>query len=140
MALVFADTVYWVARINPLDKHHHEAGHAFGRLTNPVLVTTDSVFGEVLALLSGKRTLRPGAVSLFRSVDSNPNVHLVRQHAGLFDRALERYRLQQDATASLVDCLSMEVMDDFGISEVLTADGDFEEAGYTRLMRNPNEL
>ena len=43
-------------------------------------------------------------------------------------------------TYSLVDCISMVVMDELDITEVLTADRDFELEGYTRLMRNPREL
>ena len=33
----------------------------------------------------------------------------------------------------------MEVMDALGITEVLTADRDFELEGFSRLMRNPRE-
>lgn len=54
--------------------------------------------------------------------------------------ALARYESRADSAYSLVDCISMEVMDDFDITEVLTADHDFELEGYTRLMRNPREL
>ena len=41
---------------------------------------------------------------------------------------------------SLGDCISMVVMDELDITEVLTADRDFELEGYARLMRNPREL
>lgn len=139
MNLVFADTVFWVARINPNDKHHQEAESAQSKVGTSLIVTTDSVFGEVFALLSGRHAIRMGAISLFRSLDSSPNVRLVRQHVGLFNRAMDRYERQGSESSSLVDCISMVVMDDYGITEVLTADADFEKAGYKRLMQNPGE-
>ena len=140
MTLIFADTVYWVARVNPNDKHFSEAQRAYAELTNPIVVTTDSVFAEVLALLSEKKSIRSGAIELYRSLERNPNIVLVRQHSGLFNRAVDRYANQVEETASLVDCMSMEVMDDYEINQVLTADKDFELAGYSRLMRNPSEI
>ena len=139
MRYVFADTVYWIALANPNDKHNAEAKLAESKLGDAAVVTTDSVFGEVLASLSEKQEIRKGALLLLRSALVHPNMEVVHQHAGLFNRAIERYERQGDRTASLVDCISMEVMDDYKITEVLTADRDFERAGYTRLMHNPNE-
>ena len=40
---------------------------------------------------------------------------------------------------SVYDDAVFPVNDDLGITEVLTADRDFELEGYTRLMRNPRE-
>ena len=139
MKYVFADSVYWFALINQRDEHNAEAKRAERELGNVTVVTTDSVFGEVLALLSRRRDLRAGALQLLRNARNHPNMEIVHQHAGLFNRAIERYERQGDRTASLVDCISMEVMDDYRIMEVLTADRDFERAGYIRLMRHPNE-
>ena len=139
MKYVFADSVYWFALINQQDEHNAEAKRAERELGNVTVVTTDSVFGEVLALLSRRRDLRAGALQLLRDARNHPNMEIVHQHAGLFNRAIERYERQGDRTASLVDCISMEVMDDYKIMEVLTADRDFERAGYIRLMRHPNE-
>ena len=124
---------------HPNDTHHLEALRVTQETRGAFFVTTDSVFGEVLALLSRNAAARESALRLFHDALSNENIDVVRQHAGLFNRAVERYAEQDDRTASLVDCISMEVMDDYGIQEVLTADRDFERAGYTRLMRNPSE-
>ena len=139
MRYVFADTVYWIALANPNDKHNAEAKRAESELGDATIVTTDGVFGEVLASLSEKLQLREGALQLFYSALDHPNMEVVRQHAGLFNRAIERYANQEDRTASLIDCISMEVMDDYKITDVLTTDTDFQRAGYARLMRNPNE-
>lgn len=70
---------------------------------------------------------------------ANRNVTVVRVNPAIFARGLARYESMPDSTASLVDCISMEVMDALGITEVLTADRDFELEGFSRLMRNPRE-
>ena len=47
MKRVFADTIYWIALINPRDQWHDkavEAGKSLGKVT---LVTTDNVLEEV---------------------------------------------------------------------------------------------
>jgi hypothetical protein len=44
MSRVFADTVYWVARINPRDQWHA----AYQAVSGQALVTTDEVLDEVL--------------------------------------------------------------------------------------------
>ena len=139
MKYVFGDTVYWLGLINPKDDHHAEALRAERELEGVAIVTTDSVLGEVLASLSRRHDLRAGVLKLLRDARNHPNMEIVHQHVGLFNRAIERYERQGDRTASLVDCISMEVMDDYGITEVLTADRDFEREGYIRLMRNPSE-
>ena len=102
-------------------------------------MTTDSVFAEVLAHLRYTQRLRVAAVRLVQTSIRNPNIIVVRQDARLFNRAVVRYAMRLDKTYSLVDCISMEVMDDYAITDILTADRDFEREGYTRLMRNPNE-
>ena len=139
MKHVFADSVYWIGLADPHDQHHQEALRAEEELDNAIIVTTDSVFEEVFASLRGKHELRSAAINLLNEIRDHPNVEFVHQHVGLFNRAVARYGDRLDKTYSLVDCISMEVMDDYAITDVLTADRDFEREGYTRLMHNPNE-
>lgn len=140
MRRVFADTVFLVGKVNRDDPHHRSALAAEAVLGGAEIVTTDAVFTEVLALLRRTPSLRAAAVKLVRDLSTDPGVRVVRLDQRLFERGLARYEGRADSAYSLVDCISMEVMDDFEITEVLTADHDFELEGYTRLMRNPREL
>ena len=141
MAGVFADTVFLFGKVNPRDTHHRNALEAEAALGDRELVTTDAVFAELLALASKRGPeVRRGAAQLIHEMFANRNVTVVRVNPAIFARGLARYESMPDSTASLVDCISMEVMDDLGITEVLTADRDFEREGFTRLMRNPREL
>lgn len=139
MRRVFADTVFLVGKANRDDPHHRTALAAEAALGDAEIVTTDVVFTEVFALLRKTPTLRAAAAKLIRELSADPGVRVVRLNQHLFERGLARYESRPDSAYSLVDCISMVVMDELDITEVLTADRDFELEGYTRLMRNPHE-
>ena len=139
MKRVFADTVFLFGKVNPEDTHHDTALAAEAELVDAQIVTTDVVLTELLAMSRNDPTLRVAAVKLVREMLNKRNVIIVRLDADLFERGLVRYERQRDSAYSLVDCISMEVMKKLNIQEVLTADRDFQHAGFTRLMRNPRE-
>lgn len=139
MKRVFADTVFLFGKVNPQDTHHDTALAAEAALGDVEIVTTDAVFTELLALSRKTPDLRAAAAALVRAMLDGRNVTVVRVNPELFERGLARYEHHQTTKYSLVDCISMVVMDSFGIKEVLTADRDFELEGYTRLIRNPRE-
>jgi hypothetical protein len=53
MKAVFADALYWIARVKPNDPWQDAARRARDALGNVVLVTTDEVLTEFLAALRG---------------------------------------------------------------------------------------
>jgi len=53
----------------------------------------------------------------------------------LFDRALELYHQHADKEWTLTDCSSVLVMHERGLTDVLTADRHFEQAGFTVLLK-----
>ena len=48
MRLLFADTFYWAALLNPRDDWHNRVREYSNNLTQTVLVTTDEVLTELL--------------------------------------------------------------------------------------------
>jgi predicted nucleic acid-binding protein len=52
----------------------------------------------------------------------------------MFARAFELYRSHLDKSWGLIDCVSFIVMRDFGLTEFLTADKHFEQAGFSALL------
>ena len=139
MRQVFADSVFLIGKLDARDPHHDSALAVEATLGDAQIVTTDIVLSEVLAFVRGKQRLRAHAVRLVRALIEDPNVVVINLNADLFERGLNRYARRPRSAYSLVDCISMEVMDDLGITEVLTADRDFELEGFSRLMRNPRE-
>jgi predicted nucleic acid-binding protein len=130
MNRLFADTVYWVARINPRDQWH-AVYQAVGRTK---LVTTDEVLDEVLAHLSGfGPTMRLRTAAIIRQILIHPDVEVVPQSRQSFLDALALYEARLDKDYSLTDCASMITMRARGITEVLTRDAHFAQEGFTLL-------
>ena len=57
-----------------------------------------------------------------------------QSHESFFD-GLARYERRLDKDYSLQDCTSMNVMEAEGITEILTSDHNFEQEGFTILMK-----
>jgi len=136
MRTVFADSLYWIAVTRPKDPWGDAANRAKTQLGSVLLVTTDEVLAEFLAALcSGGPAIRRQAVKLVRAILSAPNVRVLPQTREGFLEGLKRYERRDDKEYSLVDCVSMNVMESRKIQEVLTNDHHFEQEGFTVLVR-----
>jgi hypothetical protein len=51
-----------------------------------------------------------------------------------FKSALERYRSRANKTWGLTDCMSFLIMEQKGITEALSGDRDFQQAGFNALL------
>ncbi len=132
MKPVFADTYYFLALVNP-----HDAGHAaaVAYSQQPYLrcITTTWVLVEVADALASPET-RQVAAQLIERILADPAIEVVPASQALFDRGLELYESRADKRWSLTDCISMTVMQERGLTEALTGDRDFEQAGYRALL------
>ena len=137
MPSVFADTSFWAGRNFPNDQWHRAALEAERRLGRPhQLVTTQEVLTEFLAYVSVNANMRREGVALMEDIHSDPNITVIEQTPETFAKGFELYRNRMDKGYSLVDCISMNTMDEHGITQVLTSDHHFEQEGrYVALMR-----
>jgi predicted nucleic acid-binding protein len=136
MKKVFADADYWVAMLNPQEQLHTRAKAASARMANARLVTSEMVLTELLAFYSEKGgRLRDGAVTLIERMRQNPNVTVVLQTSAQFQEALAIYRQYHDKEWSLTDCASILIMREESITEALSHDQHFEQAGFHALLR-----
>jgi len=107
MTEVFADTSYWIAKINPHDQWHQDAIQAEYRIGIVQLVTTESVFVEVLNYFSSyHRLIRKAATDAVQRAIDNPQVQFVRQRQQDFSNGIDLYASREDKDYSLTDCLS----------------------------------
>jgi predicted nucleic acid-binding protein len=129
---VFADTVYYLALLNPSDGAHGWAVAATeGRGAR--LVTTAYVLTEVADALSAPGD-RPRFLALHDALMGAPGVTIVPASEGLFGRGVALYRARPDKSWSLTDCISFVVMADVGATEALTGDRHFRQAGFLALL------
>lgn len=135
MKLVFADTVYWVALINPNDQWHGPALSAEALLHDVRLVTTDVILIEVLNFFAehGKEA-RLRALSATEEILANPDTEVARHTHESFLAGLRFYKARADKGYSLTDCVSMNTMRERNITEVLTHDEHFAQEGFALLF------
>ena len=125
---VFVDTSFVLALVNERDQYHNQAQKLSFKFEQSLLVTTVAVLLEIgNAMASGFRREANALISLLRN--SN-RVDVVELDARLLEKALQLYEKYDDETWGLVDCISFVVMQERGLTNVLTFDGDFSAAGF----------
>ena len=132
---VFLDTGHIWAIMNPNDPCHAVANVWARRIgaERRSLVTTTGVLTELVDGSYRSRIwarLRP----VVEAIIADPCIEVVDLDRALFDRALSFRSKRMDKDWGLTDCASFLVMADKGITEALTCDNDFREAGYRALL------
>jgi predicted nucleic acid-binding protein len=132
MSAVFADTSFYLAVLSP-DDAAHEKALAVGRRQRSV-VLTDFVLLELGNALSGPRW-RELFSRMVIHIRANANVRIIPASRALLDRGLELFSRRSDKRWSLTDCTSFAVMREEGLTDALTTDHHFEQAGFKALLR-----
>jgi predicted nucleic acid-binding protein len=74
-------------------------------------------------------------VQLLADVRANPDIAVVPSTDQLWDEGIRLYAQRLDKEWSLTDCTSFVVMHRDGITEALTGDHHFEQAGFVALLK-----
>ena len=133
MKTVFADTAFYVAVVSAHDALSPKA-QDYARRFRGKLLTTEYVLIEVGNFLSRSedRALFP---PLVRRVHGDPNTTIIWASHSLFEQGLDLYAQRMDKEWSLTDCISFVVMKQHGITDALTGDHHFEQAGFRILLK-----
>ena len=134
MTARFADTFFFFALGNPMDPAHEKA-RRFVAQDAGSLVTTAWVLTELADGLSSPAN-RAAFLSLLKRLQNNAAVEIVPPDRDLFDRGLDLYARRPDKGWSLTDCISFVVMAERGLTEALTGDHHFEQAGFRASLRD----
>ena len=129
---IFVDTVYILALLNARDRWHHRAVELSQSVRAP-LITSYAVLTEVADALS-HRNRRAWASEAIADLQSDPDVRCVGVDEKTFTAALALYRDRTDKDWSLTDCISFVIMREQRLTDALTADVHFVQAGFRALM------
>jgi len=134
---VFVDTSGWASFFLEKDSYHAKA---FRLVTewqqrNRCVVTTNYVLGELVSLFTHLRVPRIRCLNYIEILRSVDWVEIVHIGAALDKKAWQLLVNRLDKKWSLVDCASFVVMQERGMTEALTADRHFEQAGFVRLLK-----
>ena len=133
MKIVFADTSFFIAFSNRKDGDHH-AAQDFVKTFRGRFVTTEWILVELGNFWSASPR-RTSLANIVHRVRQNPFFRIISAVHHSFDAGLELYAERADKQWSLTDCISFVIMQDLGITEALTADHHFEQAGFTILLK-----
>lgn len=133
---VFFDTAYAIALASPKDHNHVQALTLAREIqTSRIrLVVTRAVMLEIGDAL-GKQRFRSGVVKLLLSFEKDPYMEIIEITPELYQKTFKLYRERPDKEWGLTDCISFVVMTDLKITEALTSDEHFQQAGFVALMR-----
>ena len=131
----FLDASYAIALASASDQRHEQAVRLAQRLEaeQARLVTTRAVVLEIGNALS-RRRYRQAAVALIDSLERDIRVEVVPLSEALYQQAWTLFRQRPDKEWGLTDCASFVLMQDRGITEALTADRHFRQAGFRALL------
>lgn len=133
MKTAFADTFYFLALLDTREARHQHALE-FSREPQLHLVTTEWVLAEFGDAYSHPQD-RPDFIALYRTLLNHPRVKIIPADTTLFQRGIAFFEQRPDKEWSLTDCLSFLVMQESGLTEALTGDRHFEQAGFKALLK-----
>lgn len=132
MRSIFADTWFFIAWLDPDDARHQEALDWLEK-SSDFIITTRWVLTELANALGGT-PLRRCTATLLQSIETDPFFTVIQASDNLYLRGLKLYASRSDKNWSLTDCISFVVMQEQEITEALTGDHHFEQAGFRPLF------
>jgi predicted nucleic acid-binding protein len=132
---VFADTGYWIALLRKRDQYRKSAVRWKEWLNEQSarVVTTEAVLWEWLNACS-HTSLRGNASQGYRRCHEEKEIEVLSFQSEQMHAAFELYASRVDKTWSLTDCLSFVVMQQLHLTDALTADHHFRQAGFRALL------
>ena len=130
---VFADTFALIAWLNPHDNAHALVAAYLDGFTGR-LVTTEWVLMELADALSAPEA-RATVVAFLTAVRADQLFDVVGYDQQVYQAGFDMFAARPDKAWSLTDCISFGVMTERGLTEALTADHHFEQAGFRAVFK-----
>ncbi len=131
--MIFVDTSYLLALVNPRDMLYGRA-QAWAQVITEALVVTEYVLWEMVNAYSMARD-RPKAHAVSTRIRAGTDCELIPASTELFEAGLQLHAQRTDKEWSLTDCISFLVMQRRRLASALTFDRHFEQAGFEALLR-----
>ena len=131
--MILIDTAYLIALAEPRDALHGLAGRWTRRLSDSLLLS-EYVVLETMNALSAPPDRAKGH-RILKFMLAQHRVGFVRSTPELWEAGLGLHKERVDKAWSLTDCISFVLMRERSISEALTHDQHFEQAGFRALLR-----
>ncbi len=135
MKTIFVDTFFYIDAMSQNADLRLRAEQAVASIGQAQFVTTELVLTELLNYYANYRPfVRKAAANLVRTLLANTKTEVIQLSHQTFLEGLALYESRPDKGYSVTDCISMNVMRERGISEVLTHDRHFAQEGFVVLI------
>lgn len=134
---VFVDTSQLIGEELAHDQWREAALLAADATGDMQRVTSEGVFQEFLAHFArAGREIRTSVAATVRAIRADDRVIVIEHTPALLEAALDLFDGEfRHSRLSYQDCISIQIMRDFEIDTILTADQEFAVAGVTPLLR-----
>jgi uncharacterized protein len=135
---VFVDTQGWAEVFHAAGLHHPQAAALMqdARLNHWELFTSNLILSELAPLFRSRNFRLPQSqmLAIIAQIRALPNLVIVHIDPLLDQQAWELLDANPQHPWSHVDATSMIVMRQIGVSEIVTADHHFIQAGFSTLL------
>ncbi len=134
---LFVDTSGWMAYLSADETYHEQADQELRLAVNNLeiaIYTTDHVLAELIALMTSRRVRRQQILSDVDTIVHGMRITKLYSDQSLFLEAWTLLTNRPDKGWSLVDAISILRMQQLEVTEILTNDHHFTQAGFVRLL------
>ncbi len=139
MIKIFVDTAGWACFIDKSQTQHKETAKIFEEIKkeNGKFITTSYILAELVALLGSHFHIsRSIIINFIENIKKSFYVEIIYIDKNIDDDAWKLLKKYQDKNWSLTDCTSFIVMQQQNITDSLTTDHHFKQAGFITLLEN----
>jgi uncharacterized protein len=131
---MLVDTSGWFCIFDDND-HRHEMATEIYR-SQPFRLTHNYILAELVPLIISRRKSLAKALHAVDSILEDLDVEVVWVDQALTKRAIQFLNSRRDKTWSMCDGVSFLLMSEFGLSDALTTDHHFKQAGFSQLLES----
>jgi predicted nucleic acid-binding protein len=135
---IFVDTQGWAEVFYQPALHHTQAEALLkqAQADNWELITSNMVLSELVLLFRSRlfRLSQPQVLNIVTNIRALPNVTIVHVDSQIVQQAWGLLYANPQHPWSRVDATSIVLMRQLGLTEALTADQHFAQAGFTVLL------
>lgn len=135
MNRLFLDTSYVIALSSSKDLYHQRAIQLANIIQEESLriLTTRAVVLEIgNALAKGK--YRKAGIELLSAIEEDSSIEIIPISEELYYQALQLFQQRIDKEWGITDCISFIIMKVHALTDALTTDDHFRQAGFKPLL------
>ena len=131
---MFIDTSGFLCFLDQRDFRQPKAADYF--ISARSRLTHNYVLVELVALAGSRNFSREITLDFLSDLSNDSQTEIIWVSEYLTERAISFLRKRKDKEWSLCDAVSFLLLKEYGISEALTTDHHFEQAGYVQLLES----